>query len=413
MLLKQTLREIVKTQAASLVKLNLGTKREALDSINPKLPFAIVLSGVRRGGKSTLLHQLMKKTKSSYYFNFEDSRAAGFELGDFEALDEIMKEEFGENDVYFFDEIQNVNKWELFVRTRLDRGEHFIITGSNASLLSAELGTRLTGRHLRIELFPFSYAEFLAFSRLQAGKASFGQYLREGGFPQYLQAGLADILRELLRNILLRDIALRHQIRNVKTLSEMAVFLLSNVGKDFSYNSLAKTFSLGSANTAMDWVSFFEDSYLLFSLPKFDYSLKKQAVNPRKIYAIDNGMVAANSASFTADEGRMLENSVFLHLRRKYGAGGIFYFREKGECDFVVREKNKITKAVQVCLELHENDKAREIGGLMEAMGKFSLSQGLIITLGQEERLKVGGKTIKLIPAWKWMQEKAQGQANQ
>ena len=405
MVLKQTLRDVAKSQAVDLAKLELGTKRGLLDKIDPKLPFAIVLSGVRRGGKSTLLHQLMKRTKIQYYFNFEDSRIAGFELGDFEQLDEVLREEFGEGGIYFFDEIQNVDKWELFVRTRLDKGQHFVITGSNASLLSAELGTRLTGRHLRAELFPFSYTEFLAFSRLPAGKGSFEQYLKKGGFPQYLQTGRADVLQELLQNILLRDIAVRHQIRNVKTLREMAVFLLSNVGKDFSHNSLAKTFSLGSANTVMDWISFFEDSYLLFSLPKFDYSLKKQTVNARKIYAIDNGMVAVNSASFTADQGRMLENAVFLHLRMKYGADSIFYFREKGECDFLVREKNKITQAVQVCQELHENDKAREIDGLVEAMEKFNLVEGVIITFDQEDKLKVDGKSLALIPAWKWMGE--------
>jgi hypothetical protein len=190
----------------------------------------------------------------------------------------------------------------------------------------------------------------------------------------------------------------------VKTLREMAVFLLSNVGKEFSYNSLAKTFSLGSANTAIDWVSYFEDSYLLFSLPKFDYSIKKQVVNARKIYSIDNGLTSVNSASFTADEGRMLENAVFLYLRRQFGPDGLFYFREKGECDFLVREKNKITQAVQVCQVLHESDKKREINGLVEALEKFGLVEGVIVTLNQEDKMKVGGKTIRLVPAWKWME---------
>ncbi len=406
MLNKETLREIAKSQADELSKLELGVEREAIANIDLSLPFAVVMMGVRRGGKSTLLHQLMKKTKMRHYFNFEDSRISGFELSDFERLDEALKEEFGESTTYFFDEIQNVGKWELFVRTRLDRKQHFAITGSNASLLSAELGTRLTGRFLRVELFPFSYTEYLEYGKQTAGLGSFSQYLKKGGFPTYLQTGRADVLQELLQNILLRDIAVRHQIRNVKTLKEMAVFLLSNVGKDFSYNSLAKTFSLGSVNTAMDWVSFFEDSYLLFSLPKFDYSLKKQTVNSRKIYSIDNGLTSVNSASFTEDEGRMLENAVFLHLRRKFGRDSMFYFRGTGECDFLVREKNKITHAVQACLSLHEEDKEREINGLVEALEKFNLDEGVIVTLKQEDKFKVGGKTVLLVPAWKWMQEK-------
>ena len=403
MILKETLRQIARSQAEELSRLELGVNREALDSIDLKLPFAIVLTGVRRCGKSTLLHQLIKKVKSSYYFNFEDSRAAGFELGDFERLDEVLKEEFPPSDTYFFDEIQNVGQWELFVRTRLDKKQHFALTGSNASLLSAELGTRLTGRHLRIELFPFSYSEFLSWGRQKAGVESFKEYLLQGWFPQYLEVRRADVLQELLQNILLRDIAVRHQIRNVKTLREMAIFLLSNVGKDFSYNQLAKTFSLGSANTAMDWISYFEDSYLLFSLPKFDYSLKKQAVNARKIYSIDNGLTSVNSASFTADAGRGLENAVFLHLRRKWGANSLFYFREKGECDFLVRDKNKITHAVQACLRLHEEDRNREIDGLVEAMEKFGLDEGVIVTIDQMDRLEMGGKIIKIVPAWKWM----------
>ncbi len=406
MILKETLKAIARTQAAELAKSPLGVEREALSGIDLKLPFAIVISGVRRGGKSTLLHQLLEKSKPAYYFNFEDSQAAGFELSDFERLDGAFKEEFPESGVYFFDEIQNVDKWELFVRTRLDRKQHFALTGSNASLLSAELGTRLTGRHLRIELFPFSYAEFLSFHHQSPGVDSFDKYLQKGGFPEYLQTGRADSLQELLQNILARDIAVRHQIRNVKALKEMAVFLLSNIGKDFSYNSLAKTFSLGSANTAMDWVCFFEESYLFFTLPKFDYSLKKQAVNARKIYAIDNGLACVNSASFTTDSGRMLENAVFLHLRRNFEAGNLFYFRGKGECDFLVREKNKITHAVQACFMLNEDNKKREVGGLLGAMDETGLAEGAIVTLNQEDRLKVDGKIIRIVPAWKWMQAK-------
>src|SRR3989344_4815067 len=157
MILKETLREIVKSQRKGLEEIEIGVIREKLDEINFDLPFALIISGVRRCGKSTLLRQLIKQKKNFYYFNFEDPRAAAFEVNDFQKLNDIFIEEYGKADCYFFDEIQNAQKWELFVRQMLDKKMHFMLTGSNASLLSKELGTRLTGRHLRFELFPFSF----------------------------------------------------------------------------------------------------------------------------------------------------------------------------------------------------------------------------------------------------------------
>ncbi|MFH0818195.1 MAG: ATP-binding protein, partial [Candidatus Micrarchaeota archaeon] len=332
-----------------------------------------------------------------------DPRAANFEAGDFPKLDAAFREEFGASGCYFFDEIQNVPKWELFVRSQLDRGKHFAITGSNASLLSRELGTRLTGRHMRHELFPFSYSEYLAFTSAKAGLGTFNDYFLRGGFPEYLSAGKSEILQELFNDILARDIMVRHGLRSGKALRELAAYLLSNTGKEFSYNSLAKTFSLGSVNTAVAFVSYLEDSYLLFTVPKFDYSLKKQSVNPKKVYSIDNGFSNANSASFSSDKGRMLENLVFLELKRQ--GGEIFYFRQKGECDFLVRQKGKITAAYQACYELSEDNRAREVSGLAEAMARFGLREGLILTNDGEDELRVSGKTILVKPVWKWLLE--------
>ena len=281
-ILKETLRAVVKSQRSDLTLFDKGIGRDVYPQLRLDVPFARVLSGVRRCGKSTLLRQLMGKVKGFYYFNFEDPRAVNFEVGDFQRLDEVFSEGYGSQDYYFFDEIQNVQKWELFVRAILDRGRHVIITGSNASLLSRELGSRLTGRHLRQELFPFSFNEFLRFTVKEANIKSFQGYLMSGGFPEYLKVGRSDVLQELLNDILVRDIAVRHNLRNIKTVKEMALFLLTNVGKEFSYTSLKKTFNLGSTNSAISFVSYFEDSYLLFTVPRFDYSLKKQIVSPRK-----------------------------------------------------------------------------------------------------------------------------------
>ena len=284
MILKENLRNIIKSQRENLALLEEGIGREALEQIDIKIPFALVLSGIRRCGKSTLLRQLMKKTRGFYYFNFEDPRTANLEISDFQKMDEIFLEEYGNQDYYFFDEIQNLAKWELMVRAILDKKKHVVITGSNASLLSKELGTRLTGRHIRYELFPFSFREFLILINGKPSLGSFEEYFAKGGFPEYLKVKRAEILQELLNDIITRDIAVRYKIRNLKTIKEMALYLLTNIGKEFSYHALKKIFNLGSTNSAISFVSYFQGSYLLLTIPKFDYSLKKQLINPKKIY---------------------------------------------------------------------------------------------------------------------------------
>ncbi|MDR2720338.1 MAG: ATP-binding protein [Nitrososphaerota archaeon] len=405
MMLKETLQHIIEAQQKDLKPINHNIPRTLNKDINLTLPFAIIISGIRRCGKSTLLRQIMNTTNSKNYFNFEDPKATSFELDDFQKLDELFQEKFGSENCYFFDEIQNVEKWELFVRTLLDKGKHCLITGSNASLLSKELGTRLTGRHLQQELFPFSYKEFLAFtaSTTKADPETFEEYLKKGGFPEYLRFDRSEILQELLNDIIMRDIVVRHKLRSPKTIKEMALYLISNIGTEFSYNNLAKTFNLGSTNSATAFVSYLEDSYLLFTIPKFSYSLKKQSVNPKKIYVIDNGLADVNSVSFSSNKGRMLENTVFLALRRKYK--NIFYFKETKECDFIVKEANKITQAIQVCYSLTEENKNREIDGLIEALETFDLHEGLILTFNQQDTLKIGEKRIKIIPAWHWLED--------
>jgi len=403
MIIKEELRNIVRAQRKDILLVNESIEREKIKEVKVEESFAIILSGVRRCGKSTLLRQMIQKSKDFYYFNFEDPSAVNFKLADFETLNQVFNEEYGESKYYFFDEVQNIEKWELFVRAMLDKGKYFVITGSNASLLSRELGTRLTGRHLNYELFPFSFREFLNLKDKKPSLEAFQEYFTHGGFPQYLKGGRAEALQDLFNDILNRDISIRHKIRNLKSLKEMAVYLITNVGKEFSYNSLKKMFGLGSVNSAISFVSFFEDSYMLFTVPKFDYSIKKQIVNQKKVYSIDNGFSGVNSGSFSEDKGKMLENMVFLALRKKYKE--IFYFQEKGECDFLTKEGTKITQLIQVCYDLTEQNKDREINGLLEAMKEFKFNQGLILTYKQEDEFKIEDKTIKLLPVWKWLLE--------
>lgn len=400
---KETIKEVINLQRESLNKAEIGTLREERKETVILDSFALIITGVRRCGKSTLLHQLIKNQKKAYYINFEDPRLGGFDLRDLTKIEPIMEEIYGKGGTYFFDEIQNVQEWERFIRYLVDKKEKVVLTGSNASLLSKELGTKLTGRHLDYELFPFSFKEFLKFRDIEPSLVAFKEYLFQGGFPEFLKKNNPTILHEVLSDIVMKDIAVRFNIKNMDILKKIAVFLITNVGKEFSYNSIKKTFNIKSVQSVINYIGFFEEAYLLFSIPRFSYSFKQQQVNPKKVYSIDNGFSNNNSASFSKDSGKMLENLVFLTLRRKYK--DIFYFQEKSECDFIIKEKEKIIEAIQVCFDFNEETKDREINGLLESMKEFKLNSGLILTYNQDDEFKTEGKTIKVLPVWKWLLE--------
>jgi len=318
-------------------------------------------------------------------------------LADFPKLNEVFGDQ---TEYYFFDEVQNVERWELFVRNLHDEEKKICLTGSNASLLSKELGTRLTGRYIQVELFPFSYNEYCSFKKLDRIARTFKSYLEFGGFPDYIKSKQKEQLQQLFKDIIYRDIIVRYGVRNSKLLIDIALFLISNAGKEYSLNNLKNAFGVGSTNSVASYVQWFEDSYLMFSLPRFSWSLKSVAINPKKIYTIDTGFAQANSLSFSDDPGRLLENAVYLQLRRKFS--DLYYFKGKGECDFLVKEGNEITNLLQACTEVDTENMHREVGGLVEALTFFDKKAGVIVTLDQEDELKEAGKTIKLVPAYKW-----------
>jgi len=400
MILRETLAEVVKTQSEYILNSDYGILREETDLIKTPLKFAIVISGIRRSGKSTLLRQLISRFTNFNYFNFEDVRAFGFELDDFKRLEEIFAAK-SNSDVYFFDEIQNVSNWELCIRTLVDRKKRVVITGSNASLLSKEIGTKLTGRHIRYELFPFSYSEYLTFSKRKPSVKSFETYFLNGGFPEYLKNNNDLILQELFNDIIARDIIVRYNLRNSKVVKDIALYLLSNVGKEFTFHRLRKLHEIGSTNSVINLINYYEDSYLLFTVPQFDYSFRKQIVNPKKIYAVDIGFVKANSVSFSRDKGRLLENVVFLQLKSK--GKEIFYFRKTNECDFIAKDAKQKLYAYQVCYKLEEENKEREINGLLDALNYLNLKSGFILTFNQDDEFNIKGKKIIVKPVWRWL----------
>jgi len=360
---------------------------------------ALIITGIRRCGKSTLLQQINRSIGGeTLYLNFEDPRLSGFGNNDFTGLHETIVARGIQT--LFFDELQNIEKWENYVRFWLDEGYRVFITGSNASMLSRELGTKLTGRHLTKELFPFSYSEYLEFTGEERGDKSAERYMHAGGFPEMLKTGLAEILMQVFNDIVIRDIAVRYGLKHVSTLQQLAVWLISNTGKLITGNSVRKIFSIGSSASIMEYLSYFSNAWLFFFVPRFSYSNKVQLVNPRKVYSIDNGLTEVNSVSFSSDFGRMLENMVFMELRR--GSSEIYYFSEKKECDFVVFSKGKISGLYQVCLQLNPENLDRELAGLTEAMDFFKISKGAIITLDQVDSFIIGNKHIEAVPFYKW-----------
>jgi predicted AAA+ superfamily ATPase len=344
---------------------------------------------------------LKEKYADALYLNFEDIRLAGFDATDLIRLHaEISRRN---TKVLFLDEIQLVEKWEMYVHQLLREEYTVFITGSNASLLSRELGTQLTGRNMTMELFPFSYNEYAQFKRLELNEASLKEYLETGGIPEYVKSGVDLLLSNLMNDILFRDIAVRHTIRDIDSLRQLTVYLISNVGNLVSATKLTGMFGIKSSTTLLEYFSYLKDSYLVEFLPQFSYSLKAQARNPKKVYAIDTGLIHAVSAAFTENIGHRLENLVYLYLRRKQEI--LYYFKEKGECDFITFSKGEAQKAIQVCSKIDDVNFDREYNGLLEAMKAFKLSEGIIVTFNQTDHFENDGHSVRMIPAHEFMRK--------
>lgn len=393
-------------------------KREVEEQIHDLVDnsFVILISGVRRCGKSTLMHQIRKRVSvSENYLNFDDNRLVGFCLSDFEILLECFYEMFGNQNIYYFDEIQNIEGWEFFVRRLHNEGKKVFITGSNSKLLSKEMGTHLTGRSIQIELFPFSFREFISFKEIEIKegdyyriekfsklKALWDEYIHKGGFPTFLQTSQSPVFKNLCENIIYKDIIARYKLKGVKSINELFTYLISNVAKDFSYNKLKNLFNVKNVLTIKDYILYFEQSYIFFTVNKFDYSYKKQIANSKKIYSIDTGLTNHLSFRFSENYGRQLENAVFLQLKRM--GFDIYYHRGKYECDFVVRQKDRITKAIQVCKAIgRQPTKDREVRGLLEAVRTYGLPYGLLLTQDTQDEFEQEGVKVVVKPIWSWM----------
>jgi len=399
-----------------------GIERERLVDLTraAHLPHALIVSGMRRVGKSTLLAQMAHRLgpETFYYLNFEDERLIGFQAQDANDLYQMLVEIIGERKIFILDEIQNVPGWEHFVRRFMDLGFKFYITGSNASLLSRELGTRLTGRYVPVELFPFSFREFMQFRQINLPdvlrlttleKASLNSalddYLQAGGIPDALKYPELPILRTLYDDVLYRDIAARYQLSGVETLRELAFNLISNPAGLVNYNKLKEQYRLGSVNTIRSYVANMENSWLLFTSRLYDYSLKRQQIAPKKMYSIDTGMVNAVGFSFSPNRGKLMENLVFLSLRRTNNE--IYYYLTPSgyEVDFFLPKQQQL---IQVTQHLSNPvTRERELRALEDAANALNVRNLLILSDEGEDDFIRAGLSIQVRSIATWLLEQA------
>ena len=370
-----------------------------------------IVTGIRRCGKSTLLKQLSEKLDSFYYLNFDDERLLKFSVEDFDSLLILWKKLYKSKTI-ILDEIQNVKNWERFIRRIYDEDYKIILTGSNAKLLSGDLSTHLTGRHIKLELYPFSFSEYLRFKNFDSDKWKTtdrlakllkltDEYVENGGFPEYVIFGDVDYLKRIFEDILYKDLIVRFKIREIKSFRELANFLFTNFTSEISYNSLQRALNFKSVVSVKNYIGHLQESYLLHELYKYDYSLKKQIIYNKKIYSIDNGLRNQVSFRFSEDSGKLLENTVFLQLKRS--GKEVYYYKNKRECDFLIKQKTKIVEAIQVTDVLSAANRERELNGLIAAMESFNLKKGLIITRNQEEKFRSQGREIRVLPIYKWL----------
>ena len=415
---KDQIKSMLLEQFDSFWKRDIGIPRDRLSEVEKaaNLPHSVIVSGLRRVGKSTLLAQIAHRLGKDafYYLNFEDDRFLGFQAEDANDLYQTLLELFGERKVIVIDEIQNITGWEHFVRRFMEMGFKFYITGSNASLLSSELGTRLTGRYVPIELFPFSFREFLRFRGQPAPdlqrmttadkgrlNSALDAYLQVGGIPDALKYPELALLRTLYDDVLYRDIATRHHLDAVTALKELAFFLISNPANLVSFNKLKDQFHLGSVNTIKSYIVYMANSWLLFTMNLYDFSVKRQQIAAKKIYCIDSGLSNAVGFGFSPNTGKLLENLVFLTLRQQ--AKELYYYTTPGglEVDFYLPERQQLVQVTQT-LE-NPATRERELRALAEAVQTVKVKSAMILSNSNEDGFEVNGVPVEVRSTAEWV----------
>ncbi len=396
----------------------------------------VFLTGVRRSGKSYLLKIVKEivttqkglEDKNFLYINFEDERLANIEADELAGIIDnyfrLFLPDFNKKMVLLFDEIQHVPEWHRWIN-RLFEEKRFkiFITGSNASLLKQEIGRMLTGRSVSIEIFPLSFREYLYYFKnvplitekdfYDAQKRAvifnaLDSYLQVGGFPEYLKTGNTQILQDYFKDIIQKDIIYRYSIRYKKELKEIAKIIISGPGNVLSLNNIASAVGLKNIGTVKNYIEFLQESYLVFGIPLFSPSLKKQIYNPSKYYGSDPGLFRAVSFGLTENMGPLLENIVFLELKRRLkGVDELFYYKTRTgkEIDFLVIRSGQID-LFQVCYDLDdEATQQREIRAAVEAAKEIGIHEATILNGNLKDSIQQDGITITILPTHEFLLE--------
>lgn len=377
-------------------------------------PLVKVVLGPRRAGKSVFSLMLLKG-KPFLYFNFDDPALVGEKPDLYELVDELHKF-YGDTKLVLFDEIQNLKSWELFANRLHRQGYNLVLTGSNANLLSMELATHLTGRHLPIEILPFDFQEFLKaknFSQLDQKSELLKlleQYMAFGGFPEVViknqhPRGYLDVLFDAL---LFKDVVKRHKVRFSEQIDQLGSYLINNVSNQYSFRKLAKVLKFKSDVTLERYLKYLEEAYVVFSLSGFSAKAGERLRSPKKIYTVDNGFVASKAVQHSPDNGKLMENLVFTELVKNGFEPNreLFYYKTRNskEVDFALRNGHETSELIQVCYDLRNSDvEQREIKALTEASEELKVSNLTILTWDDEREIEKDGKTIKFKPVWKWL----------
>lgn len=390
----------------------------------------LAIVGPRRAGKTYFMYQLVegllqKKVCAKddlLFVDFEDYRLAGFTAADADCLLVAFNQLTGKNPSYlFFDEIQHLPNWSRVLRTlHNQRRYRIVVSGSNSELLSKEVSTELRGRYRDVLILPFSFREMLRLREVEftektfhtAGRGrilkAFDDYMEQGGFPEVLKKNSAGERKNLLQNyyrtIFYKDIVERHNIKAKYVLEAMMRYCLNVYADLFSISAFEKTLqqagSPGSKRTISNYLHYLSDAFFLIANDKFSYSPRKRMMNPKKAYLLDVGFTFL-STEFSENAGKALENIVAIELFRRQEE--VFYFKDRSECDFVVKRGHALTSAIQVSWKLADKNRDRELKGLTDAMEQLKIKHGLVLTYDQEEQLRHNGQQIKVVPVWKWL----------
>jgi len=380
-----------------------------------------VVTGPRRAGKSALAaHWASRQAGGSGYVNFDDERLPV--SGGTDALLAAVDAVYNKPGTLLFDEIQNLPRWELLVNRLHRAGRKLILTGSNANLLSSELATHLTGRHLATPLLPFSFPEFVAAKGEIAAKKTTAEMLelclafaRVGGFPEVVIKSLPvpDYLRTLFSSVIYKDIVARFRLRAPQAVEKLATYLLSQPGAEYSFRGLAQVTGCRSPHTLQKYLGFLEQAFLVFSIPRFSFKVREQAASNKKAYAIDTGLAEAVGISFSPNRGRLLENLVAqaCYRRQLQGEMRVYYWKDPrgSEADFVLQRGHTVESVIQVSLDAESPKvRTREIRGLLHAGQALRCSDLLLLTGTGEEGESVESwhgysAAVRHLPVWKWL----------